>query len=189
VHQSLSSQTRARRPAPGGTPHLGDRGPRKTRRDYHDGPKRAPNRDFGDQPNRDYGDKPKRHAPRDQAAPPPSQQDHVPAIQPIPGAADDYKPRKPRHKPERRDHGEALTEKRGKPPYKGKSDGKKPTGKGKPPYNADGKPRKPGGGKANGKPAGNAKDTSKRFVPPGGKSKPRKGLGKGGGAAPRRGKS
>ena len=172
-----------------GAPQLGERGPRKTKRDYDDGPKRAPKRDYGDKPKRDYGDKPKRHAPRDQAAPPPSQQDHVPAIQPIPGAADDAKARKPRHKPERRDHGEALSEKRSKPPYKGKSDGKKPTGKGKPPYNADSKPRKPGAGKPVGKPAGNAKDTSKRFVPPGGKAKPRKGLGKGGGAAPKRGKS
>ena len=170
-------------------PQLGERGPRVTKRDYDDGPKRGPKRDFGDKPKRDYGDKPKRHAPRDQVAPPPSQQDYVPAIQPIPGAADDHKARKPRHKPERRDHGEALTEKRSKPPYKGKSDGAKPAGKGKPPYNADSKPRKPGAGKPGGKPAGNAKDTSKRFVPPGGKSKPRKGLGKGGGAAPKRGKS
>lgn len=170
-----------------GPPQLGERGPRKTKRDYDDGPKRGPKREYGDKPQRDG--KPKRHAPRDQAAPPPSQQESVAAIQPIPGAADDHKARKPRHKPERRDHGEALTEKRGKPPYKGKSDGKKPGGKGKSGYNADSKPRKPGAGKPGGKPAGNAKDTSKRFVPPGGKAKPRKGLGKGGGAAPRRGKS
>ena len=170
-----------------GPPQLGERGPRKTKRDYDDGPKRGPKRDHGDKPKRDA--KPKRHAPRDQAPPPPSQQDNVPAIQPIPGAADDHKARKPRHKPERRDHGEALTEKRGKPPYKGKSDGKKPPFKGKSGYNSDTKPRKPGSGKPTGKPQGNAKDTSKRFVPPGGKAKPRKGLGKGGNAAPRRGKS
>ena len=158
-----------------GPPQLGERGPRKTKRDYNDGPKRD--------------DKPKRHAPRDQSAPPPSRQSDVAAIQPIPGAADDTKPRKPRPKPARRDHGEALTEKRGKPPYKGKSDGKKPAGKGKSGYSSDTKPRKPGAGKPGGKPQGNAKDTSKRFVPPGGKSKPRKGLGKGGHAAPRRDKS
>ena len=158
-----------------GPPQLGERGPRKTKRDYNDGPKRD--------------DKPKRHAPRDQSAPPPSRQSDVAAIQPIPGAADDTKPRKPRAKPARRDHGEALTEKRGKPPYKGKSDGKKPAGKGKSGYSSDTKPRKPGAGKPGGKPQGNAKDTSKRFVPPGGKSKPRKGLGKGGHAAPRRDKS
>ena len=79
--------------------------------------------------------------------------------------------------------------KRGKPPYKGKSGGKKPAGKGKPSYSSDTKSRGAGGGKPGGKPAGNAKDTSKLFVPPGGKAKPRKGLGKGGNAAPRRGKS
>lgn len=155
-----------------GPPQLGERGPRKTKRDYDDRPKREA--------------KPKRHAPRDHSAPPPSRQSDVAAIQPIPGAADDIKPRKPRAKPARRDHGEALTEKRGKPPYKGKSDGKKPAGKSKSGYSSDTKPRKPGAGKPGGKPQGNAKDTSKRFVPPGGKTKPRKGLGKGGGAAPRR---
>ncbi|MDC1399251.1 DEAD/DEAH box helicase [Yoonia sp.] len=199
-------------------PDLGERGgPRKTKRDYDDRPKGdfkdkpkrdygdkpkrdfgdkpkrdygdKPKRDYGDKPKRDFGDKPKRHAPRDQAAPPPSQQDHVAAIQPIPGAADDHKARKPRHKPERRDHGEALVEKRGKPAFKGKSDGKKPGGKGKPPYNADAKPRGASAGKPAGKPRASANDTSKRFVPPGGKAKPRKAPGKGGSAAPRRGKS
>jgi ATP-dependent RNA helicase DeaD len=177
-------------------PQLGERGPRKTKRDYDDRPKRdysdKPKRDYGDKPRpkRDYGDKPsatgkpKRHAPRDQSPPPPSTQDHVAAIQPVPGAADDYKARKPRHKPERRDHGDALVEKRGKPAFKGK-----PGGKGKPPYKADDKPRggKPGG-KPAGKPRASANDTSKRFVPPGGKAKPRKGAGKGGAGAPRRGK-
>ncbi|MEL7179477.1 MAG: DEAD/DEAH box helicase [Pseudomonadota bacterium] len=169
-----------------GPPQLGERGPRKTKRDYDNGPKQSgkPKRDFGDKPK----GKPKRHAPHDQAPPPPSQQDDVPAIKPIPGAADDHKTRKPRHKPARRDHGEALTEKRGKPPFKGKSDGKKPAGKGKSGYNSDTKPRGAGGGKPAGKHSGNAKDTSKRFVPPGGKAKPRKGLGRGGNAAPRRGK-
>ncbi len=72
-----------------GAPELGERGPRKTKNDYNDRPKRndgdKPKRDYGDKPKRDYGDKPKRHAPRDQAPPPPSQQDNVAAIQPIPG--------------------------------------------------------------------------------------------------------
>lgn len=169
-----------------GPPQLGARGPRVTKRDYDNGPRPA------------KGGKPKRHAPRDAGPPPPSQQDDLPAIAPIPGAADD-RPRKPRQKAPRKDHGEALTEKRAKPPYKGKSDGKKPPYKGKSDggkprtggksgYNADTKPRKPGAGKPGGKPPGNAKDTSKRFTPPGGKAKPRKGLGKGGNAAPRRGK-
>ena len=179
-----------------GPPELGERGPRKTKNDYSDKPKRdygdkpkrdfgnKPKRDYSDKPKRDFADKPKRHAPRDQAAPPPSQQDNVAAIQPIPGAADDHKARKPRHKPERRDHGDAVVEKRGKPPYKAKTEGKKPAGKGKPSFNSDTKPRKPGGAK----PTSNANDPSKRFVPPGGKAKPRKGLGKGGGATPRRSK-
>lgn len=148
-----------------GPPQLGERGPRKTKRDYDDSP--TP--------------KPKRHAPRDQAPPPPSAQDDLAPIKPIPGAADDRPaPRKPRQnsaqKKERRDHGDALVEKRpGKPPYKGKPTGKKP---GKPDHRPDGKPRDAG------KPQANAKDTSKRFVPPGGKAKPRKG----GHATPRRGK-
>ncbi len=171
-----------------GPPQLGERGPRKTKRDYDDGPKRdsKPRRDHGDKPKREG--KPKRHAPRDQAPPPPSTQHDVAAIQPIHGAADDTKARKPRHKPARKDHGDALVEKRSKPPYKGKSDGKKSAHKGKSGFNSDTKPRKPGGGKPGTKPAGNASDPSKRFTPPGGKSKPRKGLGKGGNATPRRGK-
>jgi ATP-dependent RNA helicase DeaD len=182
-------------------PQLGERGTRKTKRDYNDGPKRdfgdkpkrdygdKPKRDFGDKPKRDYANKPKRHAPRDQAPPPPSQQDNIAAIQPVPGAADDTRARKPRHKPERRDHGEALVEKRGKPAFKGKSDGKKPPYKGKSSFGSDTKPRGPAGAKPAGKPRASANDTSKRFVPPGGKAKPRKGPGKGGSAAPRRGKS
>ena len=191
VGSSMKLENQGTLTALDGPPQLGERGPRKTKRDYSDEPKPdhagKPKRDYGDKPKRDYGDKPKakRHAPRDQAPPPPSRQDNVAAIQPVPGAADDYKPRKPRQKPERRDHGDALTEKRSKPPYKGKSDGKKPPYKGK---SGDSTERKPRTG-AGGKPKGNAKDTSKRFVPPGGKAKPRKGLGKGGSAAPRRGKS
>ncbi len=164
-----------------GAPQIGDRGPRTTKRDYDDKPKR----DYADKPKRDYADKPKQHAPRDHAAPPPSSQHDVPAIQPIPGAADDRTaPRKPRQKPARKDHGEALIETRSKPPYKAKFEGKKPGPKGKPDYKSDSKPRKPSGDKPAGKPPANAKDTSKRFVPPGGKAKPRKG----GTATPRRGK-
>ncbi|SHE57274.1 ATP-dependent RNA helicase DeaD [Loktanella atrilutea] len=65
-----------------------------------------------------------------------------------------------------------------KPPYKGKSDGKpgeKPAWKGK----SDAKPawKKPDGAPA--KPKASASDTSKRFVPPGGKAGPRKPAGKG----------
>lgn len=152
-----------------GPPQLGERGPRKTKRDYDDS----------------AAGKPKRHAPRDQAPPPPSAQDDLAPIKPIPGAADDRPaPRKPRQntapKKERRDHGDALVEKRpGKPPYRGKPAGKKP---GKPGHKPDAKPRDTG------KPQASAKDTSKRFVPPGGKAKPRKSPGKGGHTTPRRGK-
>ena len=189
VGGAMTLENQAKLTALDGAPQLGERGPRKTKRDYDDRPKR----DHGGKPKRDYGDKPKRHAPRDQAPPPPSTQHDVAAIRPIDGAADDPKARKPRHKPARKDHGDALVEMRNKPPYKGKSDGKKPRNKGKSDFNSDTKPRKPGSGKPTGKPAGkpagNANDTSKRFTPPGGKSKPRKGLGKGGNAAPRRGKS
>ena len=152
-----------------GPPQLGERGPRKTKRDYDRPAPAKPRRD---------------HSPL-----PPSQQEDLAPVKPIPGAADDRSaPRKPRQKTgpykERRDHGDALVEKRAKPPYKGKSDGKKPTRAGKPSYKADTKPGKGG----DDRPKSNANDTSKRFVPPGGKSKPRKGLSKGGPAAPRRGK-
>ncbi|MDP5358945.1 MAG: DEAD/DEAH box helicase, partial [Paracoccaceae bacterium] len=101
VGSDMKLENQATLTALDGPPQLGERGPRKTKNDYADKPKR----DAGDKPKRDYADKPNRHAPRDMAPPPPSQQDHVAAIQPIPGAADDYKARKPRHKPERRDHG------------------------------------------------------------------------------------
>jgi ATP-dependent RNA helicase DeaD len=147
-----------------GPPQLGERGPRKTKRDY---------------------DKPK-GAPRDRSAPPASRQEDIAAIKPIPGAADDTANRKPRSKPARRDHGDALVEKRAKPGPKGKPGGKKPSQKSKSGYKSETKPGKPRAGKPTGKPAGNANDTSKRFTPPGGKSKPRKGLGKGGNATPRR---
>ena len=217
VGGDMQLENQAKLTALDGPPQLGERGPRVTKRDYDDKPKR------------DFGDKPKRSAPRDYAPPPPSSQHDVPAIQPIPGAADDFTPaRKPRHKPERRDHGDALVEKRGKPAYKGKSDGGKPAYKaksdsGKPPYKGksdgpkppykgksdDGKPaykgKSDGGkpaykGKSDGgkpaykgksedrprsdKPRPSANDTSKRFVPPGGKPSPRKG----GSATPRRSK-
>jgi len=187
VGSDMKLENQATLKALDGAPQLGERGPRKTKRDYDDRPKR----DRDTKPKREYGDKPKRTAPRDRPAPPPSSQHDVPAIQPVPGAADDYSAkRKPRHKPERRDHGEALVEKRGKPAYKGKSDGGKSGYKGKsdggkPGYKGKSDVGKPGykgksdggprGGKPAGKPKGNAKDTSKRFVPPGGKSKARKG--------------
>ncbi|WP_341366252.1 DEAD/DEAH box helicase [Yoonia sp. BS5-3] len=182
VGGAMTLENQAKLTALDGPPQLGARGPRKTKRDYDNGPRR----DDGGKPR--HGGKPKKHAPRDQTPPPPSAQQDLAPVQPIDGAADDPKARKPRGKPARKDHGEALREKRQKPPFKGKSDGKKPRSTGKSDFNSDTKPRKPRAGKPQGKPANSAKDTSKRFTPPGGKSKPRKGLGKGGNAAPRRGK-
>ena len=164
-----------------GAPQISERGPRPGKRKF-DGP-------------------------RDRSSPPPSRAPREDAIKPIPGAADDTAPRKPRAKPQRKDHGDALVAKKpdgkkpykakdgGKPPYKGKSDGKPPfKGKdgGKPPHK--GKPgdkpfRKSDGGKPGGKPAGkpraSASDTSKRFVPPGGKPRGKPG-GKGPNATPKR---
>ncbi len=164
VGPDMSLENQAKLRALDGPPQLGERGPRKTKRDY---------------------DK----RPRDRSAPPPSKQDDLPAVKPVPGAADDKAARKPRAKPARRDHGDALVEKRAKPSNTGKSVGKKPSQKGKSGYNSETKAPKARAGKPGGKFSGNANDTSKRFTPPGGKPKPRKGLGKGGAAAPRRGKS
>ncbi len=99
----------------------------------------------------------------------------------------------------------------GKAPYKGKTDGakapykgktgdgkpdsRKKSGDGKPPFKDkssgkfEGKPRKDARAGADARPKADAKDTSKRFTPPGGKGKPSKGLAKGAHAPPRRGKS
>jgi len=148
--------------------------------------------------------------PRDTSTPPPSRAPREDAIKPIPGAADDTAPRKPRSKPKRKDHGDALVAKKppykgkdakppykgkdGKPPYKGK-DGDKPARKGKPGDKPFRKPdgdkpfRKPSGDKPldkpGGKPRATASDTSKRFVPPGGKPRGKPG-GKGPNATPKR---
>lgn len=143
-----------------GPPQISDRGARPSKRDY---------------------DKPS-----DRSTPPPSRAPDRDAIKPIPGAADDMAPpppRKPRAKPARKDHGEALSPIKpqrgkddGKPPYKaktgykGKPDGSgppkgKPPHKGKPPFKSDGSkpagkpPHKGDGGKPSykggaGKPAG-----------------------------------
>ncbi|MEM6310905.1 MAG: DEAD/DEAH box helicase [Pseudomonadota bacterium] len=104
---------------------------------------------------------------------------------PIHGAADD----KPRSKPRHKDHEGAVTTKPQKPAPKGKPDGKKPRKSGKTGFKSDTKPRQPGSPKPKDKPQGNAKDTSKRFTPPGGKASSHKSLGKGGDAKPRRRKS
>ena len=180
VGRDMSLENQAKLTALDGAPQLGERGPRKTKRDYDDRPRdnaRGPKRDF---------DKPRK--PRDNSTPPPSRQDDLAPI--VPGASDDPRqaPREKKpYQPKRKDHGDAVVSKGprkprsedkpfkgkpktggkppfkgkdgGKPGYKGKSDGGKPPFKGK-----DGKPAKP---------RASATDTSKRFTPPGGKSKPR----------------
>ncbi|MEN8896355.1 MAG: DEAD/DEAH box helicase [Yoonia sp.] len=189
VGKDMSLENQAKLTALDGPPALGERGgPRKTKRDYND----RPRGDRGGKPAYNRADRPRK--PRDTFTPPPSAQDHIAAIQP---RGDDTRPAKPRHKksdfskPARKDHGDALVAKKkpykarsedgGKPAYKGKPDGYKGKSdggyKGKP----DGYKGKSDGGKSSfkkagaaGKPKPKATDTSKRFVPPGGKAKPRK---------------
>ena len=187
-----------------GVPQLGDRGARPSK-PRHDGPPRG-----RDERPRDKG--PRDYKKRDNSTPPPSRQDHMAASAPIPGAADDDRPRKPRHsnaKPERRDHDGAVAPikkpyaakgsdkpafkgKDGKPPYKKRDDdgaGFKGKG-GKPPFKKRDGDKPDFKGKSEGrpgKPKPSANDTSKRFVPPGGKAKPRKPAGRGGNATPKRG--
>jgi len=181
VGSDMKLENQANLSAVDGVPQISDRGARPGK-PRHDGP--PPRRERDDRPR---GDKPD-YKKRDRSTPPPSRQDDLAAIAPISGAADD-RPRKPRAKPERRDHDGAVSPKKkpyapkggdkpsfkgkgGKPPFK-KRDGDKPDFKGK----SGGKPSKP---------KANASDTSKRFVPPGGKAKPRKPGSRGGSAPPRR---
>ena len=220
VGPDMKLENQAELSALDGVPQISERGARPSKKAY--------------EPRGDSAPRAPRPA-RDNTPPPPSRQDDLAAIQPVPGAADDTpKPRKPRSKPERRDHGDAVVDlnkpraaPRAKPVWKGKSDDTRPArapyraegdakpaykgkSEGKPPYKgksddkpghkgkSDGKPAwkgksddKPGyKGKSEGKPAwkkpdnpakpkANASDTSKRFVPPGGKPGPRKPGGKG----------
>ena len=201
VGKDMSLENQAKLTALDGPPQLGERGPRVTKRDYDDKPRK---------PREDRAPR----KPRDTSTPPPSAQDNVPAIQPVAGAADDSRREKPRHKksnfakPERRDHGDAVApikkpykarddESRpaykgksegykgksdgGKPAYKGKSDGYKGRSDDKPGFKgkSEGYKGKSDGAKSGykgksdgpmgGKPKPKASDTSKRFVPPGGK--------------------
>jgi ATP-dependent RNA helicase DeaD len=151
----------------------------------------------GDKPSYD---KPKYDKPRERSAPPPSRQDDM---APVAKPGSDDTARKSRHKktdfskPARKDHGDAVVAKGAKPPYKPR-DGERPAYKGKSDSKPGGFKGKPGGGKPGGfkksddgrpaKPRASANDTSKRFVPPGGKPGGRKGpAGKGGGQPPKRG--
>ncbi|MEJ6398157.1 DEAD/DEAH box helicase [Yoonia sp. 208BN28-4] len=197
VGPDMSLENQAQLTALDGPPQISERGARPSKRSYDDKP-RGDKKPYDKKPR---GDKPRYDKPRDNSAPPPSRQENV---APIAGAADDTAPRKSRHtktnfaKPERRDYDGAVTAKSGKPPYKGGRDDK-PSG-GKPGYKGKsdgykgksegykGKPRSEG---APAKPKAKASDTSKRFVPPGGKAKPRhkaggKPGGKGAGSGPPR---
>ncbi len=192
VGSDMSLENQAKLTALDSPPQISERGPRPSKKMYDD----KPRGDRDDKPrgakpayDKPRGDKPRYDKPRDNSAPPPSRQDHV---APIAGAADDTAPRKSRHtkstfaKPERRDHGDAVVSKSGKPPYKSKTDGK-PAYKGKS-EGFKGKPRDDARSDVRpAKPKANANDTSKRFVPPGGKVKPRhKAGGKPAGTAPPR---
>ena len=190
VGSAMSLENQAKLTALDGPPQLGERGPRKTKRDYDDKPR--PKRDYDDKPRgkRDFGDKPRK--PRDNSTPPPSRQDDLAAI--VPGAADDPRqaPREKKPyqaKPVRKDHGDAVVARKPrsksrddkpagkKPPYKGKGDDKpfKGKGGGKPAFKGKdgGKPGFKGKDGKPSKPRASASDTSKRFTPPGGKPKPR----------------
>ncbi|SFS09140.1 DEAD/DEAH box helicase [Yoonia litorea] len=167
IGPAMSLENQAKLSELDGPPQLGARGPRKTKRDY-DQPREARSGDT-----RKQGD-----APRKRADTPPRQHD-----------PEAVKPRKPRQKsqgdkpaaPSKKPYEKA----KGKPRHESKDrDFKSKSGQRK-----DGKPPRKEGGKPPAAAKGNAKDTSKRFTPPGGKAKPRKGLGKGGNAAPRRGRS
>lgn len=193
VGSDMTLENQARLTELSGPPQISERGARPSKKAYRDnseGDKPRYDNADSDRPKRDKQsyDKPKPNKPRDQAPPPPSRQDALPAVE---------APRKSRHKksdfakPDRKDHGDAVVAKSGakpgKPPYKPR-DGERPAySKGKP-GDGRGKPSgfkgKPGGkapykGRADDAPAAKPKpkasDTSKRFVPPGGKpSGPRK---------------
>ena len=175
-------------------------GPRKTKRDYDDKPrdsKPAYNRDDRPRKPRDTSTPPPSAQDNVAAIQPRGDGDEARREKPRHKKSNFAKP-------ERRDHGDAVvTTKKPykaegykgksdgpKPAYKGKSDGPKPAYKGKsdgpkPAYKgkSEGHKGKSDGSKsaykgksdgASSKPKAKATDTSKRFVPPGGKPKPRK---------------
>ncbi len=194
IGPDMSLENQAKLKPLDGPPQLGERGPRKTKRDYEEKPR----------PKRDLDETPRK--PRDRSAPP--RQDDQAKI--VSGAGDDprsnkgaRKPHQP--KPARKDHGDALVPAKphragdndkpfkgkpksgGKPPYKGKGEDKPRNGRGrdKPPFKgkdggkpgfkdkAGSKPGQKGKDAKSAKPRASASDTSKRFTPPGGKPKAR----------------
>ncbi len=203
VGGDMSLENQAKLTALDGPPQISERGARPSKKAYRDDKPRGEYKgrdDRGPRGDKPRGDK-KFDKPRDRSAPPPSRQDDMaPVAQP----GSDDTARKSRHKktdfskPARKDHGDAVVARGPKPPYKPR-DGERPAYKGK----SDGKPGgfkgKPGGGGKPGgfkkaddgrpaKPRASANDTSKRFVPPGGKPAGRKAPGgKGGAQPPKRG--
>jgi len=194
IGPDMSLENQAKLKPLDGPPQLGERGPRKTKRDYEDKPR--PKREFDEKPRkpREGSAKPRPHA----------------AAKIVPGAADDpqsahgaKKPHQP--KPARKDHGDAVVPAKprgarddkqpfkgkpktgGKPAYKGKGEDRPRKGKGgdKPPFKGKqggkpgsrdkpaGKPGAKGKDARPAKPRASASDTSRRFTPPGGKPKPR----------------
>ena len=201
VGSAMSLENQAKLTALDSAPNLGERGgPRKTKRDYDDKPrdsKPAYNRDDRPRKPRDTSTPPPSAQDNVAAIQPRGDSDEARREKPRHKKSNFAKP-------ERRDHGDAVvTTKKPykaegykgksdgpKPAYKGKSDGPKPAYKGKsdgpkPAYKgkSEGYKGKSDGPKsaykgksdgASGKPKAKATDTSKRFVPPGGKPKPRK---------------
>lgn len=201
VGSAMSLENQAKLTALDSAPNLGERGgPRKTKRDYDDKPrdsKPAYNRDDRPRKPRDTSTPPPSAQDNVAAIQPRGDGDETRREKPRHKKSNFAKS-------ERRDHGDAVvTTKKPykaegykgksdgpKPAYKGKSDGPKSAYKGKsdgpnPAYKgkSEGYKGKSDGPKsaykgksdgASGKPKAKANDTSKRFVPPGGKPKPRK---------------
>ncbi|WP_458792470.1 DEAD/DEAH box helicase [Yoonia sp. MH D7] len=209
VGSAMSLENQAKLTALDGPPQLGERGPRVGKRDYDDKP-RAPREDRGPREDRaprkprdtstpppstqehvaaiqPTGDAAKREKPRHKKSnfAKPERRDHGDAVAPI---KKPYKARDDESRPAYKGKSEGYKGKsdgakpayKGKSEgYKGKSDGPKPAYKGK----SEGYKGKADGASA-GKPKPKANDTSKRFVPPGGNTAPRKGAPKRG--APKR---
>ncbi|RYH03608.1 DEAD/DEAH box helicase [Salipiger sp. IMCC34102] len=152
VGPEMSLENQAKLEQIEGTPQLGGRGPRPSKRDYdtpRDTKHRAPK---GNRPTRD--DRPVHD--RETSAPPPSRQEELPPV--------DAAPRKPRAKPAPRDHDGAVTKPRSKAVWKDKGEAKSRPAKA--PYTSDG-PRDDKRGK--GKPSGGDKPRGGKSYAPGGK--------------------
>ncbi len=204
IGPDMSLENQATLTALDGAPQLGARGPRKTKRDYDDRPAAPGKPERPERPARaepssgaEKARKPRQKPAQAEGTGRPADQSKAEGVKPYrkpEGGKPPYKGKagdaKPPYKGKAGDAKPPYKGKSGdaKPPYKGKADGKKPPFKGKSAGKPDGKPRHDSRPAADSRPKTDAKDTSKRFTPPGGKAKPRKGLAKGAHAPPRRGK-